>query len=235
MTSRNERDLAFEKYMQEHPDVAQAYDCLKYHLAEQLGSNSSAYNDGLDSFIRAINHRTKHPRPDQLCAKDNIVIAPYNPNWPKLAAAELATIKECVPLPYVAMEHLGSTSVPGLDAKPLIDIFIAMEAMNDIPAWTAGLKNLGYIDWPENPDKMHERFFKGMPPFGIGRTHHIHILPIGDDFTQRVRFRDLLRQNDALRKSYAKLKIDLASTLSKDREGYRNAKSDFIKKALSST
>lgn len=226
------RYLAFKKYLRKHADVAQAYACIKRCLAEQFPKYSRVYADAKDSFIRAIDYRTGNPRYDQLEAKDEIFLESYNPNWKKLFLAEANAIKQFVKLPYLALEHLGSTAIEGLSAKPTIDIFIALENMQEANAWVEPLKALGYVDWPDNPDKNHARFFKGMPPFGIHRTHHIHLMPMNEDFKNRVAFRDFLRENITLRKQYETLKQTLAKKYEHDREAYTDAKAEFVKAAL---
>lgn len=228
------RHLAFRDYMLSHPDEAQAYSWIKRCLAEQFPRDIVAYENGKDSFIRAIDYRTGTSRQDQQQAKDQILLEPYNPNWQKLATAEINAIKQFIHLPYLAIEHLGSTAVEGLSAKPIMDIFIALESIDEADQWLEPLKALSYVDWPDNPDKTHARFFKGMPPFGIQRTHHVHIMAMGDEFKRRVAFRDMLRQYAHLRKQYEELKQTLAREYPDDRETYTEAKADFIQKTLSS-
>ncbi len=137
-------------------------------------------------------------------------------------------------MPFVAIEHLGSTSVNGLKAKPVIDIFIALNDIDNADQWVKPLESLGYIYWAENPNKQHRRFFKGMPPYGLARTHHVHMMPMGKKFKQRVAFRDALRQNALYREQYEQLKCQLAFECPEDRERYTNAKRDFIDRILES-
>lgn len=231
MHRETKRHLAFRDYMRSHTNEAQAYSWVKRCLAEQFPDDIVAYVNGKDSFIRAIDYRTGTAKQDQHQAKDEIFLEPYNPNWKKLAAAEINAIKKFIHLPFLAIEHLGSTSVEGLRAKPIIDIFIALKNMDEVNQWTEPLKALGYIDWPDNPNKMHARFFKGMPPFGLRRTHHIHIMAMGDEFKYRVDFRNLLQENTNLRNQYEKLKCTLAKRYANDREAYTSAKAEFIKNA----
>lgn len=230
--SEIKRHLAFRDYMRAHPDAAQGYSWVKRCLAAEFPTDIVAYVNGKESFVRAIDYFAGVPKPDQLLAQDDIVLLPYDADWPKLATAEINAIKQTIHLPYVAIEHVGSTAIEGLSAKPIIDIFIALESMEKSDRWIAPLKALGYVDWPDNPDKTHDRYFKGMPPFGLQRTHHVHIMAVGDDFQKRIAFRNLLRQNALLRQHYEKLKQDLATQYPDDREGYTNAKARFIQLAL---
>ncbi len=224
------RHLAFRYYMIQHPACAQGYSWIKRCLAEQFPTDIESYVNGKASFIRAMDYHAGVPKQDQLEAKDQIVLKPYDTNWKKLAAAEINTIRRFVALPYVAIEHLGSTAIEGLSAKPLIDIFIALDSMEQADAWIQPLKALGYVEWLE--DKEHLRFFKGMPPFGVQRTHHIHIMPMGKEFKQSVAFRDLLCQRPDLQMHYEALKQTLAKQYPSDREAYTNAKAEFIKEVL---
>lgn len=233
--SEIKRYLAFRDYIREHPDMAQGYSWVKRCLARQFFNNIEAYVNGKESFIRAIDYFAGAPTQDQLRAQDNLQLLPYNTDWPKLAAAEMEAIKHTIDLPYIAIEHAGSTAVHDLNAKPIIDIFIALESMAESDRWIAPLKALGYVDWPDNPDKTHDRYFKGMPPFGMQRTHHVHIMAMGSDFNKRIAFRNLLQQNSDLRQQYEKLKQSLVVQYPNDREQYTNGKTHFIQQALQDT
>ncbi len=223
-----ERHLAFKERLTTHPDEAASYSWIKRCLAEQFPFDRQQYTDGKDSFIRMINYRAGVVKPDQLEAQDNIVLTPPNPNWLKLGEAEINALQKIINLPYAAMQHLGSTAVPDLLAKPTIDIFIALDSIDQAAQWIKPLINMGYDYWAENPDKMHLRFFKGMPPYGIGRTHHVHILPAGEDFNRRVQFKNTLCTNEKIRREYEKLKRDLVQQNCSDREAYTDAKKSFV-------
>ena len=154
--------------------------------------------------------------------------------WPKLAEAEINSIKVITNrLPYLSIEHLGSTAVLGLSSKPIIDIFIILKSIKKADEWIKPLETLGYVYWDDNPDKSHRRFFKGMPPFGIKRTHHIHILEAANTALEhRILFRDILRRDEKIRLDYESLKLNLSQLHSADREKYTDEKSEFIKKIL---
>ncbi|MCW5589027.1 MAG: GrpB family protein [Legionellales bacterium] len=226
------RHLAFRDYLRSHPNEAKAYSWIKRCLAEQFPLDIDFYNQGKESFIRTIDYRTGNAKSDQLQAHDQIILEPYDPNWKKLAVAEINAIKQVIQLPYLALEHIGSTAVTGLSAKPIIDIVIALENNHEFSHWTESLQAMGYVDWPDNPDKTHARFFKGMPPFGIKRSHHLHIMTMGNEFKHYVAFRDLLNQNARLREQYSKLKETLADRYKNDREAYTTAKAQFIQMVL---
>lgn len=227
------RHVAFKNFMLTHKDYALAYSLIKKNLAQVFFTDIENYVDGKASFVQCIDYKTGTARQQQLTSKDDIVISPYNPAWEKLAEAEINTIKEVVNLPFVAIEHIGSTAVINLSSKPIIDIFIVLKSIKDADQWIKPLESMGYIFWGENPDKTHLRFFKGMPPFGNKRTHHIHVIDASNKtFEERILFRDILRRDEKIKMAYEQLKFQLASEFSDDREEYTNRKSEFIKNVL---
>ncbi len=226
------RHLVFRDYMIQHLEAAQGYSWIKRCLAEQFPTDIEAYINGKAQFIRMMEYRAGVAKRDQLEAKDDIILEPYNPKWKKYALAEINAIQKTINLPFVTMEHLGGTAVEGLTAKPIIDIFIALKTIDEAQQWTKPLEALGYVDWPENPDKTHDRYFKGMPPYGIKRTHHVHIISMGEAFKQRIAFRDLLLEHADLREQYGRLKQELAARYPNNREAYTDAKALFIEKCL---
>ena len=228
------RHIAFRDFMRTHEDYAKAYSVLKCCLAEVFTHDIENYVNGKASFVQMIDYKTGTARDKQLKAHDNIAIQPYNPAWPKLAEAELKAIKIIAEkLPYSSMEHIGSTAVPELSSKPIIDIFIVVPSIEDAERWVSPLEALGYLYWKENPDKSHLRFFKGMPPFGEGRTHHVHIVADNNDTIEhRLLFRDILRRDKKIRLEYEALKVKLLQSNAEDRELYTENKTAFIKSVL---
>lgn len=227
------RHLAFRDFMRQNPEYAKAYSLIKKNLAEVFTYDIENYVNGKSSFVQLIDYKTGSARNIQLTAHDNIVIEPYNPAWPKLAEAEIKTIKTLIQLPFVQIEHIGSTAVPDLSSKSIIDIFIVVQTVEEAEKWIKPLEFLGYIFWDENPDKVHLRFFKGMPPFGTKRTHHIHIVDKNNPtFEQRILFRDILRHECETKNAYEKLKFTLSQSHKTDRESYTDAKGIFIETVL---
>jgi len=225
--------LAFKEFMLAHDDYAQAYSLIKRNLAEVFSQDIENYVNGKASFIQMIAYKTDTATASQL-AEDNIIIEPYNPAWPKLAEAEIKGIKTISnQLPHISIEHLGSTSVPELSSKPIIDIFITLASVKEANLWIKPLETLGYVFWRENPDTTQLRFFKGMPPFGMQRTHHIHIVDASNNTVEhRILFRDILRNDQKIRLEYESLKLKLSQSHSIDREAYTDMKGEFIKKVL---
>lgn len=228
------RHLLFRDFMIAHEDYAKAYSLLKQSLAKVFSQDIENYVDGKKSFVQRINYKTGSAKIDQLNAKDNIIIEPYSANWPKLAEAEINTIKAVSnQLPYVSIEHLGSTAVQGLASKPIIDIFIAIKSIEEAHQWINPLETLAYVFWDKNPDRSHLRFFKGMPPFGEKRTHHVHIVESGNSTIEhRILFKDILRRDQKIRFEYEALKFKLSKTYLTDRELYTDKKGEFITKVL---
>ncbi len=228
------RHVAFRDHMIQYPDSAQAYSWMKRCLAEQFPNDIEAYVNGKESFVRMIDYRAGVAKTDQLEARDDVSLVPYCSKWEQLAVAEINAIRETIELPYIAIEHLGSTAVNSLSAKPIIDIFIALDSIDEAEQWVKPLEALGYLYWASNPEQSHRRFFKGLPPFGLARTHHVHIMQIGDEFKRRVAFRNLLRQDATTRKQYEVLKQQLAGKYPRDRESYTAGKGEFIREMLKS-
>lgn len=161
-------------------------------------------------------------------AEDVIRLETYNPRWANQFADERRAIRECVDtsVPLV-IEHFGSTAIPGLPAKPIIDILIGASPEH-WPSIIEALKGLAYVHWEDNPDPDRELLVKGMPPFGDRRTHHIHIGEIGGLLWERLLFRDYLRHHAEDRIAYADLKRRLAAEYPDDREAYTNGKGALV-------
>ena len=227
------RHLAFRDFMRQHLDYAQAYSFLKRNLADVFPTDIENYVNGKSSFVQFIDYKTGNARDIQLHAKDSIVIQPYTPIWEKLAVAEIKTIQQTILLPYVSIEHIGSTAVPHLSSKPVIDLFIVLKSITEAMQWIKPLETLGYVFWEDNPDNAHLRFFKGMPPFGEKRTHHVHIVDAANPTLEhRILFRNILRQDAKVREKYEVLKMKLSHQYAADREAYTDGKNQFIESIL---
>jgi GrpB-like predicted nucleotidyltransferase (UPF0157 family) len=125
-----------------------------------------------------------------------------------------------------AIEHVGSTSVPGLAAKPIIDIMPGLRSLADAPHIIGPMEALGYEYVPEFEAQLPERrYFRR----GIPRTHHVHVVEASSRFWRRhLAFRDWLRAHPGDAAAYAELKRKLATQYGADRAGYTDAKSEFI-------
>src|SRR3984893_4686897 len=126
---------------------------------------------------------------------DEVEIVNYDPRWPVLFDEEAERLRAVLdPSLIVGLEHFGSTAVPGLSAKPIIDILIAVRSLADAQAtFVEALRNLDYVYWADNPKKDRMFFVRGMPPFGSRRSHHVHVTEPHGEMWQRLAFRDYLR------------------------------------------
>lgn len=157
-----------------------------------------------------------------------IVIVPYDPAWPLKYEEEKIRILAAI-TPYVmCMEHMGSTAVPGLAAKPVIDILIGVRSLGDAPLFLPPLVSLGYEYIQKHEAMLPERRYLHRLVNGL-HTHHLHMVePDSDFFKIQIAFRDYLRRHQDTRDQYAALKLDMAQKYSHDREAYTDSKSAFI-------
>ena len=165
---------------------------------------------------------------------DGIEIVDYDPGWPVLFAEEADRLRAVLdPSLIVGLEHFGSTAVPDLSAKPIIDILIAVRSLADARAtFVEALRNLDYVYWADNPKKDRMFFVRGMPPFGPRRSHHVHVTEPHGEMWQRLAFRDYLRTHPEEAGTYARLKRRLAAEHPADREAYTDAKSAYIETVM---
>lgn len=166
---------------------------------------------------------------------DLIELVPYNTAWTKLAAQEIQMLNEKLPKQHIIdIQHVGSTAIPGIPSKPIIDIQIAVDSLLAIKEkMIAALETQQYVYWRDNPDTERLFFVKGMPPFGEKRTHHIHVYePTSKHWLEKIAFRDYLIAHPEVAKKYADLKINLAREYTYDREQYTQAKTIFIHDVL---
>jgi len=164
--------------------------------------------------------------------QDRVEIEPYDPAWPACFEAEAAAIRAALGDGFAyEIFHIGSTAVPSLAAKPIIDIILAVPDRERWPSLILPLAGLGFVYWAENPDTSKMFFVKGMPPFGIRRTHHIHV-HTPEAVAPLVRFRDHLIAHPEDTARYAALKRDLAARYPTDRDAYTKAKTEFVRDVL---
>jgi GrpB-like predicted nucleotidyltransferase (UPF0157 family) len=155
---------------------------------------------------------------------------PYDESWPARFAEERAAL-ELVLSPWLAgpIEHIGSTAVSGLVAKPVIDIMAAVASLDASRAAVDALAALKYVYFPYRAEIMHWL----CKPSDEVRTHHLHLVPFGSAlWHERLRFRDRLRSDPRVAAEYAALKLALAARHEFDREGYTDAKEPFVRRIL---
>lgn len=160
-----------------------------------------------------------------------VVLSDYNPLWRDNYLAEKAVIEQAAGIQNIArLNHIGSTAVPGLIAKPTIDILLEIKDGVNLEKLVAGLKSAGYIylKQPANP-APHMMFLKGYTRQGFeGQAFHVHVRYGGD--WDELYFRDYLLAHPAVADEYGRLKIKLKKKYEHDRDGYTRAKSAFIKR-----
>jgi len=158
-----------------------------------------------------------------------IEIAVYDPAWPGAFERERAAILAALGDLVFAIEHVGSTSVPGLGAKPIIDIMAGLRELADHARCVAPLRSLGYEHKGEFGIPGRHYFRK---PVRGARTHQIHMVEHSSSFWVRhLLFRDYLRANAEEARAYCELKLRLAARFGADVEGYTEAKTEFIRSA----
>lgn len=161
--------------------------------------------------------------------KMKIYLEEYNPYWKTLFDTEKQLLISTLIDLNIVVEHIGSTSVKGLRAKPVIDIMIGLEDFNLADKQIEKIEKLGYKYISIYEDTMPFRRFFTKSENGI-RTHHIHMVEIGTDFwTRLLLFRDHIRKDKDDRNRYSELKTELAKQEWQNGNDYANAKTAFIK------
>lgn len=159
-----------------------------------------------------------------------VVIVEYDDDWPSAFEAVAAELAESIGEWLVATEHIGSTAVAGLAAKPIIDVMAGIVSLDATPQIVAALEQRGWQYVPEYERQLpNRRYFRRVSASGPS-THHLHVVERSDHgwWDRHVGFRDWLRSHPDDRDRYAALKRSLASRHRDDRAAYTDAKSDFI-------
>jgi GrpB-like predicted nucleotidyltransferase (UPF0157 family) len=157
-----------------------------------------------------------------------VVIVEYDPRWPTMYEQERDLILGATGDLIVVVEHIGSTAVPNLGGKRIIDILAGVRCLEDAERCVEPLAVIGYEYVPEYNEVIPERryFHKGPPE---GRTFHLHMAEYrGDFWTKHLLFRDWLQGHPEDAREYFRLKKELADRFGRDREGYTEAKTGFI-------
>jgi GrpB-like predicted nucleotidyltransferase (UPF0157 family) len=159
-----------------------------------------------------------------------IHLEPYSAEWPAMFEAERHLLADVL-APWLVgpIEHVGSTAVPGLAAKPVIDIMAAVESLDVSRPALIALTPLQYCYAPYRADVMHWL----CKPGPALRTHHLHLVPFKSQlWRDRISFRDRLRANRDIAAEYLQLKRRLAADYPNDREAYTREKTPFIENIL---
>ncbi|MDQ0494690.1 MULTISPECIES: GrpB family protein [Paenibacillus] len=161
----------------------------------------------------------------------HVEISEYDPQWAKEYARERTKIIEALGELCIGIEHIGSTSVPGLGAKPIIDIMAGVEDLANIQSdHRERLLGNGY-EYVPKPDFPERAFFR-RGEWGAG-THHLHIYKYkGEHWQNHLLFRDYLQSHPESLRAYTDLKKDLAQQFTYDRAAYTEAKGPFIRQII---
>jgi GrpB-like predicted nucleotidyltransferase (UPF0157 family) len=158
-----------------------------------------------------------------------IVVTDYDTDWPRFFEDIARPIRDAIADLGATVEHVGSTSVPGLAAKPIIDLDVVVASAGAVPAAIDRLRSLGYLYQGDKGVKGREAF---LWPKGA-RPHHLYVVVRGSQpYLDHIAFRDYLREHPEVTTEYALLKTTLAQQHADDRLGYTDAKTEFVAAVL---
>jgi GrpB-like predicted nucleotidyltransferase (UPF0157 family) len=153
-------------------------------------------------------------------------IVDHDPDWPALAGAELRRIEEALGVVAVRLEHIGSTAVPGLAAKPILDLQLSVAAIDARERYVEPLERLGYLFAPD-PESPGRLFFARPPE--RPRTHHLHVCEAGSEHElSHVAVRDFLRTHEEEAARYEALKRQIVARHPRDRLAYIAGKDAYV-------
>jgi GrpB-like predicted nucleotidyltransferase (UPF0157 family) len=160
--------------------------------------------------------------------QQTIVIADYDPAWPRRFHLEAAKIRSALGTAALSIEHVGSTSVPGLAAKPIVDILLVVEDSGDEVSYLPALEDAGYVLRVREPDFDEHRMFRTLE-----KDVHVHVLsPDSREVERLLLLRDHLRDNEEDRELYAGTKRELASRDWPSMQHYADAKTEIVEDIL---
>jgi len=165
---------------------------------------------------------------------NQLEVVPYDPGWPAAFEAEAVRLRTALGTLALRIDHNGSTAIPGLGAKPIIDIQVSVAALQPIAAYSERLQAIGYVH-VSHPDDSFCPFFHR--PSQWPHSHHVHVVEGGGAEERRtLAFRDYLRDHATAAGEYEHLKQDLArqlaATTGESREAYARKKTDFIERIV---
>lgn len=167
--------------------------------------------------------------------KEDVAVVPYDPRWPEIFEQERLHLLSCLPTGLVKrIEHFGSTAVPGLAGKPIVDILVEVTSLDETNTRIVSiLEAQGYDyfwrpSWGDDTPPFYAWFIK-RDNSGI-RTHHIHMVEAHFEHWDRLLFRDYLIEHPDVAMEYGELKMRLSGAIRNDRVAYTQAKSDFIRR-----
>jgi GrpB-like predicted nucleotidyltransferase (UPF0157 family) len=167
-------------------------------------------------------------------SRDKLEIVSYDPRWPAAFEAEAIRLRHTLGALALRIDHSGSTAVPRLAAKPIIDIQVSVAALQPMAAYRDCLRAIGYVHVPHPDDSICPFFHR---PSRWPHTHHVHVVEAGGAEERRtLAFRDYLRDHGEAAREYERLKRDLVRQIapidSESREAYARAKTDFVERII---
>ncbi|WP_104202896.1 GrpB family protein [Billgrantia saliphila] len=170
----------------------------------------------------------------RLAIDERVELVDYDPRWPIRFDAECRRLQEGFPESLIDVQHIGSTAIPGMSAKPIIDVMAGVASMAVADSLFEPILAHGYVTSAVfNASLTDRRWF--MRHAHGRRTHHLHVVVHdGELWHQRLAFRDALRADPIQATRYAVLKRELASRHQADREAYTQAKRDFVRSIVGS-
>lgn len=166
-------------------------------------------------------------------ARERVEVVAHDPAWAERAARDVRDLgRRLSPWLVTSVEHIGSTAIPGLPAKPIIDLMADVRCFDVVPELEAALRPAGWhLVPPELDRRAWRRFF--VKVVDDRRVAHLHVVVAGEPrWTEQLVFRDRLRNDAALRDDYARVKLAAAARHADDREAYTAAKAGFIRDVL---
>jgi GrpB-like predicted nucleotidyltransferase (UPF0157 family) len=243
-SSQIERHLAFRDFLSAHPRYARQYELLKMRLAELYPNDIGSYADGKAEFVKEMDGRAAAWRAElnssafqELVARvlrEHVEIAPYDPSWPERFREEQEHLRGCLPAELLGrIEHFGSTAVPGLAAKPIIDVLVEvtdLEAARERIVPILEAQGYDYFWRPTGSPGDGWPWYAWLIKRNVAgeRTHHLHMVEPDFPHWGRLAFRDHLIAHPEIAWDYERLKIQLAAAHPDDREAYTMGKSQFI-------
>ena len=166
--------------------------------------------------------------------RGQVTLVPYDPRWPGLFEEAASQLRTSLGSTILDVHHVGSTAVPGLCAKPILDILVSIRDFDAARQLVPQLAELGYEFRPD--EEIPDRHYFRRPPGGEIRTHHLSLSePESHHHRVTLAFRDALRRDPQLAAAYARLKLELAQRFPFDRPAYIEGKSQFVRDVLASS
>jgi len=219
------RLLAFRDHLRNSPSSRDAYAAAKRELIRQHPGDILLYTGGKTAAIRPI-YRAMAGRPEP-----RVQVAPHDPAWPSAFEEAASALRQALGDGILGAENIGSTAVPGLPAKPVIDIMLVVEDFDAARPLVRRIEELGYWYCGENGIPRRHYFIREDESGDV--THHLHVL---EDTSLEARkhrlFRDRLRASPADRDAYGELKLRLAAAHGQDRAAYQEGKTALIERIL---